>query len=100
MAHAACITHILEQVYGDFCMLTRDDPHVFAYTRTLEMTTALVLLNFSKDELHFTLPEASIDKSSSRLLLGNMMRAAEPGIDRITAEVRLEPYEGRVYFQG
>lgn len=87
-------------VYGDFCMLTRDDPHVFAYTRTLEMTTALVLLNFSKDELHFTLPEASIDKSSSRLLLGNMMRAAEPGIDRITAEIRLEPYEGRVYFQG
>ena len=35
-------------IYGDYCDLCPDHPHVFAYTRTLKDEAFLILLNFSE----------------------------------------------------
>ena len=65
---------------------------VFVYTRTLNTTTVLVLLNFSPDEVEFSVRDAP-QVVGAHLLLGNYMGAD----DTFDETVRLRGYEGRVY---
>ena len=43
-------------VYGKYELLDADNPHIYAYTRTLGTEQALVVLNFSPEQRAWTLP--------------------------------------------
>lgn len=65
----------LTLIYGDYTLLMAQDENVFAYTRSLDSDTILVLLNFS----------SSIQYLDSSQLMG---------FDASTAEVLINNYEG------
>lgn len=44
-------------IYGDYKDLDPQNPNVFAYTRTLGADKYLVVLNLSKNDVAYTLPE-------------------------------------------
>ncbi len=72
-------------VYGDYELLQRGHPTVYAYTRTLGDQKMLVLLNFSEEESTITLDEA-----------GDLGDTAINNYDDIRIEgktVRLRPYQ-------
>lgn len=79
-------------VYGDYRLLLREHPAVYAYTRTLENQSAVVLSNFKNAEQTISLPE--INTEASQLLLANY---SVGGDGRLAKEVILRPYETRVY---
>ena len=75
-------------VHGDFVMLAPEHPALYAFTRTLEDVTLLVVANFSRAELaldHADLP----DLADAPLVLGNYDSEVEPG-------TALRPWEARV----
>lgn len=78
-------------VHGDFTMLLPDDQKVFAYTRSYEGTTLLVLGNFSSEEVPVPIDEAD-EWSSADLVLGNYPPAEGAG-----EGISLRPWETRVY---
>jgi oligo-1,6-glucosidase len=43
-------------VYGQYALLDADNPHIWAYTRTLGGERALVVLNFSSEPRRWTIP--------------------------------------------
>ncbi len=78
---------------GDFQMLLPEDPKVYAFTRSLDEVTLLVLGNFSGDEAQVELPDAA-EWARGELLIGNYPPPdAEDGIT-------LRPWETRVYKRG
>jgi oligo-1,6-glucosidase len=78
---------------GDFAMLLPNDPAVYAFTRSLDGVTLLVLGNFSSDEVRAGLDDAAA-WAKEELLIGNYApRAGEDGIT-------LRPWETRVYRRG
>ncbi|KAF9463172.1 glycoside hydrolase family 13 protein [Collybia nuda] len=80
-------------VYGDFVDISADHARVFAYTRSFENTTALVILNFGEEVVSFSLGSQQ-DWSRFSFVLGNYQVASpEPAQNPI----RLEGYEGRLY---
>ncbi|KAF8579715.1 glycoside hydrolase family 13 protein [Ramaria rubella] len=84
--------------YGDFTLISEENECIFAYTRTMEDVTALVILNFTEKAVKYTdaIPRRN---KLARLVLGNVSR----GIHQINLSdfvLTLEPYEGRVYFTG
>lgn len=77
---------------GDFTMLLPDDPVVYAFTRSLEGTTLLVVANFSGAEHTVDgLPEAE-QWAAADLVLGSHPGAVPAG----SAAVVLRPWEARV----
>ncbi|MBA2464801.1 MAG: alpha-glucosidase [Nocardioidaceae bacterium] len=77
-------------VHGDFTMLAREHPTLYAFTRTLGDRSLLVVANFSGDEL--TLDHRELDGwADASLVLGN-----HPG--KGTASV-LRPWEARILRQ-
>ena len=72
--------------HGDFTMLIPDDPHVYAFTRSLDGETWLVLGNFSREEQSPAIDAAWTDDGVERVI-GNDADPA-PG-DGIT----LRPWE-------
>jgi oligo-1,6-glucosidase len=79
-------------VNGDFTMLLPEDEYVYAYTRSLDGTTMLVLGNFSAAEVAVTIENAS-EWASAEVVLGNY--PAPESSDGIT----LRPWETRVYLR-
>ena len=79
-------------VHGRYAPLLEEDPRVFAYTRTFDGRTLLVLANWSGEE---ALPELSEDVvgPDPRMLIGNY-----PEPDRVLAPLR--PWEARVHLFG
>ena len=71
-------------VYGKYKLLDRDNPQVYAYTRTLGDREVLVLLNFSSS----TATTVSV-RLGAKLLIGNYPDASSSAL--------LRPYEARVY---
>jgi oligo-1,6-glucosidase len=43
-------------IYGQYALLDADNPHIYAYTRTLGGERALVVLNFSSEPRRWTVP--------------------------------------------
>ncbi|KAF7974157.1 hypothetical protein HWV62_13271 [Athelia sp. TMB] len=81
-------------IYGDFKVIAFEHEDVFAFTRTLGDTNALVLLNFRKHGVNFPLEEVgSLD--GYKLLLGNYAGDASLA----SKEAVLKGYEGRVYIR-
>lgn len=78
-------------VYGDYTLLLDDHPRVFAYKRTLDNSTALVLCNFSEEPSIIELEEFA--HRDGKLLLTNNDNAEAVLADSI----HLKPYEARVY---
>ncbi|MDP9362646.1 MAG: alpha-glucosidase [Chloroflexota bacterium] len=79
---------------GDFAMLLEQDPRVYAFTRSLDGITLLVLGNFSAGEAPVDLPDAA-EWAAAELLLGNY-----PDPDGSAAGIVLRPWEARVYRRG
>jgi oligo-1,6-glucosidase len=73
-------------VYGDYKDLNPDNKQVYAYTRTLGDERFLVLLNFTRAAVDYSLPP---DIKPGKLLLGNL---PETG-----STTNLRPWEARIY---
>ncbi|MBB5174017.1 oligo-1,6-glucosidase [Texcoconibacillus texcoconensis] len=78
-------------VYGDYELLMADDEEVFAYTRTLNEATLLVICNFYDGAPTFKLPKTLHDHKKHLLITND-----EIG-DELSEELTLRPYEARVY---
>ncbi|MGM0837853.1 MAG: glycoside hydrolase family 13 protein [Bacillota bacterium] len=78
-------------VYGAFDMLYEDHPEVFAYTRTLNDETLLVVTNFSGNIHRFTW-EHPTHFEAKELLISNYDVK-----DEDVREFTLRPWEARVY---
>ena len=76
-------------VYGDFKDLDPANPRIFAYTRTLGAGRYLVVLNFSRDQIVYHLPDGLI---VNRLLVSNL-RSREVK----ASTLNLRGWEARVY---
>ena len=80
------------QIYGDFRTISFEDQQVFAYTRTLGNTTAVVLLNFKETVVTFPLGEVK-HSDGFKFVLGNY-----PSDKQLpSGSVVLKGYEGKVY---
>ncbi|WP_339308341.1 alpha-glucosidase [Paenibacillus sp. FSL R5-0519] len=74
-------------VYGDYELIFPENPDVFAYTRTLNGTTILVVCNFQGDTTELSLQEHLT--KSNQLLISNYTGELSESI--------LRPYEARMY---
>jgi oligo-1,6-glucosidase len=73
-------------VYGKYKLIDKDNPNVYAYTRTLNNKTVLIALNFTKDNVSF---KTSYNLSKAKILLGNYPISSD--------NKQLKPYEAVVY---
>ncbi|PYI57282.1 glycoside hydrolase family 13 protein [Paenibacillus flagellatus] len=80
-------------VYGDYRDLSAGDPHLYVYSRSLDDTRWLVLLNHADHETPFALPEGYSD-SNKTLVLANY--ADVEGSESIVSAT-LRPHEARIY---
>ena len=80
-------THAL--VYGDYKDLDPENPKIYAYTRTLGADRYLVVLNFGKDPIAYTIPG---DVKPKHLLMTNQ-GSTEINISTLN----LKPWEARIY---
>jgi oligo-1,6-glucosidase len=79
-------------VYGTYDLILDSHEEIYTFTRTLEEERLLVILNFSRNTPVFNLPE-TISFSSRERLISNY--EVDPAQD--IHEIRLRPYEARVY---
>ncbi len=79
-------------VYGDFVDLDPENAHVFAYARTLGAEKYLVLLNFSGDDVRYSLPQGM---KTGTLLITNLT-GLQP---RNAIMTTLQAWEARIYRQ-
>jgi oligo-1,6-glucosidase len=79
-------------VYGDFEDLDPQDPHVFAYTRTLGTQKYLIVENFSSTPITYTLPN---NLTAGKLLLSDIPTSHQAN----TTTLNLAPWESRIYKQ-
>lgn len=75
-------------VNGDFCLLLENDENIFAYTRTNEDSSLLVVCNFYDNTVSCSLEK---DVSDMELLISNYKDTDQMGI--------LRPYEARMYLK-
>ena len=78
-------------VYGIYDLILEDDEKVYAYTRTLNDTTAVVISNLSGEEATYKFDNIAL--SSSDLKLSNYEVSSHEGVTNF----ELKPYETRVY---
>ncbi|CAE6481757.1 hypothetical protein ACGC1H_001158 [Rhizoctonia solani] len=79
-------------VHGDFVVLAPEDEKIFMYTREHNGEKALVVMNFSRDEVTVMLPESL--GTAVKFIAGNVAREKESKLD---TKVVLQPYEGQVW---
>ncbi|WP_173918493.1 alpha-glucosidase [Halobacillus sp. Marseille-Q1614] len=75
--------------YGTYDLLDPEHPQVYAYTRSMEDQTALILTNLTAEQAIF---ESEDLLTAENLLLSNVKVK-----DEETTSVELAPYEARVY---
>ncbi len=78
-------------VYGNYKDLDPQNAKIFAYTRTLGQEKYLVVLNFSEDNISYTLPGGLI---AGQLQISNLGTKEEK-----TSVLKLKGWEARVYKQ-
>jgi oligo-1,6-glucosidase len=76
-------------IYGDFKDVDPQNPSIFAYTRTLGADKYLVVLNFTRDDVAYTLPPGL---KAGQLELSNLGTKEEK-----VAILKLNGWEARVY---
>ena len=77
-------------VYGEYDLLLPDDERFYAYTRTFDGETVLVVLNWSGEPATF--PADAVDADDTTVVLGNYDDPPEPPAGR-----EFGPYEAVVY---
>ena len=75
-------------IYGDYHLLAPEHEQLYAYTRTLAKSRALVLLNFSAQEVPFELPA---DFREAEILINNRDFLAREG-----TRVQLQAYQALI----
>ncbi|MCE3203737.1 glycoside hydrolase family 13 protein [Paenibacillus sonchi] len=83
-------------VYGASDILSEEDEHIFAFTRSLGTERLLVLCNFSRETLPVKLPE-EFQGSDKDLLIGNYQVHSATDRPEDSGSLQLLPYEARVY---
>jgi oligo-1,6-glucosidase len=76
-------------IYGDYKDIDPQHPSLFAYTRTLGRESYLIVLNFSRDSVSYTLPGG--------LKPGTLCIANSETKDDHSTMLHMEPWEARVY---
>jgi oligo-1,6-glucosidase len=76
-------------VYGDFQVLDETNKKVFAYKRASESEAFVVVLNFSKEEVEWELPETAKVK---QWVTGNYTTGSPD--KATTGKITLKPFEG------
>jgi oligo-1,6-glucosidase len=79
-------------VYGSYDLILKDHEQIYAYVRKYEGQTLLVILNFSKEQPLFELPN-EITYQEKQLFIHNYEVNEEEAMEEIT----LRPYEARAY---
>lgn len=82
-------------VYGEYELLLPDHPEIYVFTRSLNASRLLVILNFSADEPIFEWPEEVMKPRDIELLISNYA----PQVHEDLRHLRLRPYEARVYLK-
>lgn len=82
-------------VYGAYELLLPDHPQIYAFTRKLEKSRLLVILNFSSEEPVFEWPVEAMEPEDIELLISNY--APQEHEDLLNLPLR--PYEARVYLK-
>lgn len=73
-------------VYGKYTLLDKKNPNVYAYTRALNGTTFLILLNFTNQPATYRI---GVDMKEAKLLIDNYTSPLKGNL--------LQPYEAAVY---
>ncbi|TAH45112.1 MAG: alpha-glucosidase [Betaproteobacteria bacterium] len=81
-------------VHGRYTLLMKNDPQIYAYTRTLDGHRIVVITNLTGRAAHYR--HAGLSLHHANLLLANLAVARHPETDHLT----LQPYEARVYRAG
>lgn len=81
-------------LYGEYRLLLPLDPRIFAYTRTFEDETLMIVLNFFAETPTFTCPDRLCERPRE-FLFGNY----EPGVTQ-GSNFELRPYEAAIYRLG
>ena len=76
-------------IYGDYKDLDLQNPSIFVYWRTLGADKYLVVLNFSKTDVAYTLPQGL---KAGKLVLSNL-----DGKEENIRVVNLKGWEARIY---
>jgi alpha-glucosidase len=79
-------------IYGSYDLILKEDDKIYAYTRSFEGETALIIANLFGEAAKFVLPE-NLKNKSAQLAISNYEVNSDEGITEIT----LRPYEARVY---
>ncbi len=79
-------------VEGRYELILPEDRAIYAFTRTSDENQLLVVLNFTRDNPEFVLPD-DLPAGSEKLLIANYPVDSSAIIRRLT----LRPYEARVY---
>ncbi|KAI0777898.1 glycoside hydrolase family 13 protein [Irpex lacteus] len=83
-------------VYGDFELLLREHPTIFAYKRTLDGVAAFVVLNFSTSETQVDLGSLGGLKSGAEVALATY---PDFSFDGAKEQLKLRGYEGVLFVQ-
>jgi len=73
-------------VYGRYTLLDKDNPKVYAYSRTWEGDTLLILLNFTQE---ISVADTGFDLGKAVPIIGNYAEPSKNGI--------MKPYEAAIY---
>ena len=86
-------------MYGDFKLLFREHPTLFAYTRALEGVSAVVLMNFGTEEVEVDLSSENDGGLEKELEGAELVLATHPDFvrDEDGKKIRLRAYEGVLY---
>ncbi|MES1053166.1 alpha,alpha-phosphotrehalase [Bacillus thuringiensis] len=78
---------------GEYSILDKNDPKIWAYTRTTESEVLLVINNFYGEEITYSVPaHVQLDGMKQEVLLSNYKDASKD-----IAKLNLRPYESIVY---
>ncbi|HGP3675575.1 alpha,alpha-phosphotrehalase [Bacillus cereus group sp. MYBK245-2] len=78
---------------GEYAILDKNDPKIWAYTRTTESEVLLVINNFYGEEITYSVPaHVQLDGMKQEILLSNYRDASKD-----ITKLNLRPYESIVY---
>ncbi|WP_394237197.1 alpha-glucosidase [Niallia oryzisoli] len=80
-------------VYGQFELVLPEHEHIFAYKRTLESETYLIITNLFANETEYQLPHAQWKNKNAEMLISNY--PIDSKVDFHNGS--LKPFEARVY---
>ena len=83
------------QVYGEFKLISESNEEIFAFRRSLQDETALVMLNFTDHSVELRI-SADLQKAC-RLVISNYPDRIAGLVIEPGKAVTLDAYEGRIY---